>query len=471
MADSLSLQQSKDPRSKLGLLDRLTRLGSRQVSGASAAAFRIVFGLLGVAAVVRFAAKGWISDLYIEPAHHFTYSGFWWVQQWPAWGMYAHFALLGLASLCVAIGFKYRVSIAAFFLLFTYVELIDKTTYLNHYYWVSLASLLMIFLPLDRYASVDAWRNPALRSQTVPVWVIWALRAQVGVVYIFGGVAKLNPDWLFHAQPLKIWLYNSSGLPLVGPLLAEPWVAYAMSYGGVVFDLTIVGWLLWGRSRLLAYGVLCVFHVATWLLFPIGMFPWIMIGASLVFFSPGWARHLIGRFDLSIGTRVDDKSGRGRFETCPYRSSWSMRIATVALLTFALVQVIAPLRHWAYPGNVRWNEDGYRFSWRVMLTEKTGHVQYRVTDVDTGREWLAHPEDYLTPLQTERMAYQPDMILALAHIIAQDAAERGRNVEVRADSFVAFNGRPAARFVDPDVDLARVAPGIGPKSWVLPQPP
>lgn len=160
------------------------------------------------------------------------------------------------------------------------------------------------------------------------------------------------------------------------------------------------------------------------------MFPWIMIGASLVFFSPGWARPLIGRFDLSDSA----KANSGLCHT--FRPSLVTRIATMALLTFALVQVIVPLRHWAYPGNVRWNEDGCRFSWRVMLTEKTGHVQYRVTDVDTGQEWLAHPEDYLTPLQSERMAYQPDMILALAHIIAEDASERGQEVEVRADSFV-----------------------------------
>ena len=450
---------------KLGFLDSLARLGSRPVSAASAAAFRITFGLLGVATVVRFAAKGWISDLYIEPAHHFSYSGFWWVQPWPAWGMYAHFILLGLASLCVALGFKYRFSIVAFFLLFTYVELIDKTTYLNHYYWISLTSLLMIFLPLDRYASVDAWRKPALRSPIVPLWVIWALRAQIGVVYVFGGIAKLNPDWLLNAQPLRIWLYNSSSLPIVGPMLTETWVAYAMSISGVLFDLAIVGWLLWGRSRPIAYAVLCAFHVATWLLFPIGMFPWIMIGTSLVFFSPGWARPLIDRFDLSRNGRADGESQH------VFRPSMNTRISAAVLLIFALVQVIIPLRHWAYPGNVRWNEDGYRFSWRVMLTEKTGHVQYRVSDVDTGREWLAHPEDYLTPLQTERFAYQPDMILALAHVIAEDAAERGQQVEVRADSFVAFNGRQAARFVDPDVDLASVAPGIGPKRWVLPQPP
>ena len=135
--------------------------------------------------------------------------------------MYVHFALLGLASLGVALGYRYRLSITAFFLLFTYVEIIDKTTYLSHYYWVSLTSLLMIFLPLHRTASLDAMRNPSLRSETIPKWVIWALMAQVGVVYIFGGIAKLNPDWLFHAQPLRIWLYNSGDVPIVGPLLKE----------------------------------------------------------------------------------------------------------------------------------------------------------------------------------------------------------------------------------------------------------
>ena len=87
------------PSSAVFFLDRVHALGSRPASAASAAAFRVLFGLLGLAAVARFAAKGWISELYIEPAHHFTYTGFWWVQPWPGWGMYAHFALLGFCSI------------------------------------------------------------------------------------------------------------------------------------------------------------------------------------------------------------------------------------------------------------------------------------------------------------------------------------------------------------------------------------
>ena len=448
------------------LLDRAAEAGARPVSGASAAAFRIAFGTLGVIAVIRFAARGWIDEFYIAPEHHFTYSGFWWAQPWPGWGMYAHFALLGLAALGVALGYRYRLSIAAFFLLFTYVELLDKTTYLNHYYLVSLLSFLMIFMPLHRTASLDARRRPAPADGSVPVWVVWTLRAQLGVVYLFSGLAKLNPDWLFHAQPLRIWLYNSGDALLIGALLKEPWTAYVMSWAGAAFDLTIVGWLLWKRSRPWAYVVLAVFHVATWLLFPIGMFPWIMMSAALIFFPPDWPLRLRA---LLLRRPAAPAALPAQREQAV---SWGARLAVAALLLFALVQVLVPLRHWAYPGNVRWNEDGYRSSWRVLLTEKHGQATFRVRDPSSGQEQLVYPEDYLTPLQAERMATHPDMILATAHIIARDFADRGvPNVEVRADVAVAFNGRQSARFIDPTVDLAHVAPGIWPKWWVLPGPP
>ena len=445
-------------------IDSLARRASQPVNAASAAAFRIAFGLLGVAAVIRFAALGWINDLYVEPLHHFTYVGFSWVQPWPAWGMYLHFGLLGLAGLGIALGYRYRLSAAAFFVLFTYVELIDKTTYLNHYYWMSLVSLLMVFLPLHRTASVDAWRSPEPTPATIPVGVIWALRAQVGVVYLFAGIAKLNPDWLLHAQPLRIWLYNSGDLAVAGALLKQSWVAYLMSWAGAAYDLTVVGWLLWRRSRPAAYAAVVVFHVMTWLLFPIGMFPWVMIAATPIFFAPDWPYRFPARW------RRRPLSTAPSAAPSPPGSIRGRRVALAAFALVALVQVIVPLRHWAYPGNVRWNEEGYRFAWRVMLTEKTGDARFHATDAATGERWLVDPGDYLTPLQVERMAYQPDMILETAHLIARDFARQGRDVEVRADVFVAFNGRQAARLVDPDVDLAREEHGLAPKTWILPEP-
>ena len=186
---------------------------------------------------------------------------------------------------------------------FTYVELIDKTNYLNHYYWVTLVSLLMVFLPLHRSMSVDQWlalrRGWELAADVwgyIPSATLWAFRGQVAVVYLLAGVAKLNPDWLLEAQPLRIWLHHHADLPLVGPLLGETWVAYTRSWAGAFFDLTIIGWRLWRWTRLWAFLAAAVFHLLTWLLFPqIRAFPWLMMGGALIFFPADWPKTLAAR--------------------------------------------------------------------------------------------------------------------------------------------------------------------------------
>ena len=392
---------------------------ARPASGASVAAFRVAFGVIALVAIVRLFAHGWIDDLYIAPEHHFTYPGFSWVRPLPGWGMHLHFAALAALAVCIAVGYRYRTCAALFFLAFTYAELIDRTTYLNHHYWMSLTALLMVFLPLNRMASVDAWRNPSIRRDTVQAWVIWALRAQVGVVYVFAGIAKLNPDWLLHAHPLRIWLYQHGDMPVFGPLLQELWVAYAMSWTGALFDLTIVGWLLWRRTRLWAYITLVAFHLLTWLLFPkLGIFPWLMIAGATVFLRPDWPLLLMRRLARNWRIRLSMLNATAstaiKRKDAPARSAWAMRATVAFLAAFALAQIILPLRHFAYPGNVRWTEEGYLFAWRVMLTEKIGLVHYHVSDPATGRTWLVTPDDYLTPLQVERMSFQPDLILQTA---------------------------------------------------------
>lgn len=425
---------------------------NRPVDAASAAAFRVIFGLLCLAVVVRYFAHGWIGPLYLEPAHHFAYPGFGWLEPWPGWGMHAHFAVLGLLSLGIAAGYRLRLCAALFFLGFTYVELLDRTTYLNHHYLISLVSLLLAVLPLGR--------------STVPLWALWTLRSQVGIVYIFAGLAKLNADWLLEALPLRIWLYQHGDLPVAGSLLQQTWLAYGMSWGGALFDLAVVPALLWRPTRLPAYCALVAFHLATWVLFPqLGMFPWLMIGLTVIFFAPDWPRNVIQFLRLPV-RRFGAPSGP------PDTGPWLNRAVVVGLVLFAAAQLALPLRHYAYPGNVRWTEEGYLFAWRVMLSEKVGFVQYRVRDQQTGQSWIVEPDQYLTPLQVERMSFQPDLIRQTARIIADDFAERGHdNVVVNADAFVAFNGRANARLIDPSADLASVRPGPAPRSWILPPGP
>jgi hypothetical protein len=320
--------------------------------------------------------------------------------------------------------------------------------------------LLVACTPAGAAFALDARGRP--HRGTVPAWAVGVFRFQLAVVYVFGGLAKLNPDWLLRAQPLRVWLAASVDLPLVGPLLELPAAAYVFSIGGALFDLGIVPLLLWRRTRPWAYALVVAFHVMTWLLFPIGIFPWLMIGLTPIFFAPSWPRDL--------AARVRGRRAAARQPDAPARSAApaaARREAAIvaALALYALVQVLVPLRGLLAPGNGYWTERGFRFAWKVMVMEKNGDAVFHVRDVATGRTRDVDPRTRLTKQQARMMATQPDMIAAFARTLAAEAAAHGQTVEVRADVFASLNGRPSRRLVDPRVDLAR-APADG--DWVLP---
>ena len=359
------------------------------VHAASTAVFRIGFGLLVAASMIRFIAKGWVARLYLEPAHHLTYARFEWVRPLPPVAMYAVMVALALAGLGIAAGWRTRLCATAFTVGFAYTELIEASLYLNHYWFVTLAGFLLIVLPTDGYWSVDARRGRVTRSATVPAVVVWTLRAQIAVVYVFAGLAKINTDWLLHGLPLRMWLADRSDLPVVGPYLVLPGVAIAASWFGLLFDTTIVGWLSWRRSRPFAYGAVVAFHLATGVLFRIGMFPWVMVLATLIFFDPAWplharSRHGRPRHHRAAPLAIGDVAP-GRLELG--------RAALGLLAALAAVQVVLPLRHLVEPGDVRFTEEGYYLSWRVMLTEKSGVLDFVVHDPTTADEWVVRADD------------------------------------------------------------------------------
>lgn len=443
------------------LVDAVAGRARREVDIASLVVFRVAFGALMTVASLRFFAHGWIHEYYEVPKHFFHYWGFGWVKPWPGIGMYVHYALMVIAAAFVMVGFRYRESVALFGALFTYAHFCDKTNYLNHYYLVALLSLLMVFLPLDRAGSVRAWRRPEEAWSSVPAWCVWLLRFQVGCVYVFGGVAKLKGDWLLHAQPLTIWLGANTEFPLIGRLFAEKWMAYAFSWCGAAFDLSVVGFLSFTRTRLPAYAAVVFFHAVTARLFQLGMFPWMMTVLALVFFEPGFARPLLQRLRIL--------RPRGVGEATPVRRSLPIVGKALIALHVAL-QVLLPLRHWLYPGNVLWTEQGFRFAWNVMLMEKNGALDMKVVDRASGRTSVIDPHDWLTRYQIKMMSTQPDMILEFAHVVADDLRAKGQEVEVHVESQVSLNGRRPHPLIDPRVDLGRVSEGLGAKPWILPGP-
>jgi vitamin K-dependent gamma-carboxylase len=433
---------------------------------AALAAFRVGLGLIVFVSALRFLSYGWIDEMFVRPKFHFTYWGFSWIPL-PSPGVtYALFVVMAVLGALVALGLLYRFAVAALFVVFTYLQLVDVANYLNHYYLVSLLAGLMFFIPAHRAFSLDAWLRPAIRSSTLPAWCTYLLQFQVAVVYFNAGLAKATSDWLLHAQPMSIWLAARTGLPVIGPYLDLPAVAYAAAWAGFLFDTTIAFFLLWRRSRPFAYVAVLGFHLMTHLLFPpIGMFPVIMVVSALVFFDSSWPRRLVAR------VRARASAVASLPAPAPASPGRWLGAGAVVAGVFMAFQIVAPLRSHFYEGNVLWHEQGMRFSWRVMSRAKNGSVTFHVRDPGSGRQWQISPAQYLTRMQEREMAVQPDLILQLAHHIARDFARNGHpGVEVRADARASLNGRRAERLIDPAIDLAREPDDMRAKSWITQAP-
>lgn len=415
----------------------LRRLRNGEVDARGIGVFRALFGLVLLFSTIRFVAMGWVDELILAPKYHFTYPGFEWVQPFSPGLMYGLYGVMGASALGLCLGVWARVSALSFFLSFTYAELIDKTTYLNHYYFVSVVSFLFVLFPSD---AAFSWTARRRGQAAAPRLAYWTFRAQVAMVYLFAGLAKLNADWLFRAEPLRTWL---SGRAEIFAPLGDPKLAFLMSWAGAAFDLSAPFLLSIRRTRSLAYGAVIAFHVITWLLFPIGIFPWVMIAAATVFFEPSWP----GR--LGIGATSESSVGALRSES---RRPGTLKVVLVG--AFLLAQGLLPLRHWLYPGEVNWHERGFRFAWRVMLIEKTGLVEYEVLLAD-GRRFREFPRKHLTPLQYKMLTTQPDMIVDYARYLAREYRRKGLgDVAVYARSYASLNRRPSQPLVRPDVNLA-----------------
>jgi hypothetical protein len=419
--------------------------------------FRIAFGAIMLWEVWRYFEYGWIAEYWILPRLHFTYYGFEWVRPWPGVFMYVHVAALGVLAVMIALGVLYRVSATLFFVGFTYVFLLEQARYLNHFYFVCLVSFLLILIPAHGAWSLDVRWGRTARRETAPAWALWILRAQIGVVYFFGGLAKLNGDWL-RGEPMRMWLGRRTDFPILGLFFEQEWMVYVFSLGGALLDLFIVPLLLWRRTRAYAFVAAVAFHVMNDSLFRIGIFPWFSIAMSALFFPPDWPRRLFGGVTPRRRERVVAPAIRLRDG------------AVVAVLAvFVTLQVLVPLRHWLYPGNVSWTEQGHNFSWHMKLRTKSARAEFTVTDPASGRVWTVDNRKYLTPWQERAMSGKPDMLVQFARFLAEEKRkENYPAVEVRARVMASLNGRTPQLLIDPTVDLARLRPSLATAAWILP---
>ena len=344
----------------------------------------------------------------------------------------------------------------------------DKTTYLNHYYFVSVVSFIMLFVPCNAMFSYDA--ISAQKSyKTVPKWTVDTLKLMLGIVYFYAGVTKINSDWLLNAMPLKLWLKSKYDLPFIGQtLMQQEWFHFFMSWGGMFYDISIPFLLLFRKTRSFAFVLVVAFHITTRILFPIGMFPYIMIISTIIFFDAK-VHHKILHFTIKILEFFKMKTNNVKLSISQVNHYKVWGTSRLIIVVFMTLQIIIPLRSLLYPGELFWNEQGYRFSWRVMLMEKKGSSIFKIVNSETDSFFYVNNDDFLTPVQQKQMSFQPDMILEYGQYLGDHFKSQGHeNVAVFVESYVSLNGRLSQQFIDPSANLMELKDSFKHKFWIKP---
>lgn len=462
---------------------------------------RIALGLLGGGDIL---GNGIYYHWYKRAFDGFTfrYYGFEWVRPLPE-PFFSLFFIAGfLLGIAVALGWRFRITAPLFALSFTYVFLLEKAHYLNHAYLFCWLAWLLVFTPAWREWSLDVRRNPADWSPVAPRWSVAIFPLLMGIVYFFGGIAKLNYDWLMEAMPLHLWVKNRSEIPLIGPVFALKPTAYFMAWGGFLLDLLIAFFLLHKRLRWWALAAAVFFHATNHLIFNIGIFPYLSLVMTSLFFEPHWPGKLVDwlakrlsfvrRWQSGWQMRMAHRNKPCYFEVSETESFTKQQVLSysghtpffgttglisqpslraqprlvMALTLLIAVHVLLPLRHHYFKSDVAWSEEGHRYSWRMMLRSKRGYGGLRVVDNTTGQEEYVDPKNTLNDKQARKMYTHPDMILQYAHYLGEQCGE----CAVYADITIRLNNGNYTRFIDPTVDLTQQSWGwLETKSWVLPE--
>ena len=436
----------------------------KYIDNTGLALFRVTFGLLITIESFGAIATGWVRRNLVEPDFTFNFIGLDFLQVIQGNLMYPYFFIMGVFGLFVMLGYKYRFSMAAFALMWTAVYLMQKTAYNNHYYLMMLLCWLMFFLPANRRFSLDAKINPQFKSSAMPQWCLLVMIGQVWIVYTFASVAKFYPDWL-DTSVISVFMSGKKNYWLIGDFLQLKWVHYCIVYVGILFDLLIVPFLIWKRTRLIAFYVSVFFHLFNSIVFQIGIFPYMSISFALFYFS---SETLLKRF---ISPFSKYGANTSLYTTNEIKIPKHNKLIICLLFIYFLIQLSLPLRHWFFKDDVLWTEEGHRLSWRMMLRSKTGNATIWVVDKDSGKRTRYNHNQLLKNKQRTSFKTKPDLLWQLAQRIKNTEAKEGRDVEVYMDVKVKVNQGAYRQFIDPEVDLA--AEKWHPfehHNWILPSP-
>ena len=417
----------------------MNQLFFKNIDNSPLIVFRIFFGFLISCESFGAIITGWVKRVLIEPKFTFSFIGLEWLQPLPGYGMYFYFIIMGLFGIAIMLGYRYRIAIIGYTILWAGVYFMQKTSYNNHYYLLLIISFYMIFLPANQYASLDVKQQRIHKQNTMPYWISLLFIVQVTIVYFYAAIAKFYPDWL-DGTFTKLLLSGTTSNEFLLKIFLNKYFYLFIAYAGILFDLLIVPLLLFKKTRTIALAASLSFHLFNAIFLQIGIFPFFALSFSLFFYPPEKIRKLFFKNKLSIEEPIAYNYSR-------------KRIFLYFLIPFLFIQFILPLRHHLIEGDVLWTEEGHRLSWRMMLRKRDGFINFKIKNNDTGEITSYDYHKNLSPKQANTLATKPDFIWQYCQRIKQEYS--GKNISIFIDCKNNINNGEFKTLIDPKQDFAK----------------
>jgi hypothetical protein len=414
--------------------------------------FRIGFGLIMV--YQFYHIKDYFLNTLVYSNYFIKYDYFEWVSLTSVENLEVIFIVAQIASFFIAIGLFYRVSSSIVFFIWCYLFFTDQGHNNNHYYLIAMLLFILVFVNANQWGSV---KNVKQKSSLIPEWNYLVIKLLIFIVYFYGGLAKLNWDWL-NGYPLKFWLTGREDLgSFIQGVLEKDITIYIVSYYGLFFDLVVGFFLFHKKLKYLALALMIPFHISNHFLWPIGVFPWLSIFMTVLF------------FEKEVSQLI--KISRDRVFIV---SSQIKKTITILFICFFTFQFLFPFRQHLYVGKTNWHGYGELFSWRMMLTDKQGAVRLRVYDENNRSLGEVSLESYINERQLFKLVYLPKNFVPFCQFIESKIKEDKRNkslgdIKIYVDAFKTINNRPFQRVINPNIELTSIDYSVFEKGgYILP---
>lgn len=417
----------------------------RPISATNLGLLRIGFGIVMILQLEKhfeWIDGGMFNSMFRIPFPYLTF-----IKPFPEVWMKVIVVVGIAAATLMAIGFLFRYATFVLAFCYGYFVFLNKTFYNNHYYLFFLLCVLLIFTHADRRLSVKEWWNKRKGQPIpgqVPYWEYFILQLQVFIVYFYGGIAKMNKDWMSGAV----------GKPAVEKLVIEPdaiifW-SKVIAWGGLAFDLIIGFLLFWPKTRLLALAGVLAFNLSNGLILfdDIGLFPYAMITVCFTIYTNKDTADRYLPKTLKTTSKI----------SMPGRPPWAMKAVTGFFVIYFLFQFTFPFRHHFMPGHPEWTGQGHHFAWRMKSFTKFTVLKFFYIDRNTNQIISPVDQVQLNLQQMQILGFFPHSVWEFARRLNYETLKAsGRpDIGVGAIYKASMNGKPLQDVIKPDTDLGKV---------------